>query len=110
MTATALITNFGQTVTVTRYAAGSYVNGTYVSGAISTFSAIMSVQPMTGRELLNLPEAQRTRNIVKGYCPTQLYTAQQSASKKADLVTVGTKTYEVQNVEHWQEQTLDIDP
>ena len=105
-----MIQRFGQSVTVTRYGAGSNVNGDYVAGTATTFAVIMSVQPLSGRELLNLPEGQRTRNILKGYCATELYTATQAESKKADVVTVGSKSYEVQFVEHWQEQGGDLDP
>lgn len=102
MSASDLISRFGKSVTVTRYAAGSYVNGTYVAGATSTFSVDVSVQPIQGRELLNLPEAQRTRRWMKGYCGTELLTADQSDSEKADVVTVDGIDFEVQESQIWE--------
>ena len=110
MTASSLISSFGSTVTITRYAAGSYVNGSYVAGATSSISATMSVQPMNGRDLLLLPEGQRTRNFLKGYSSVVVYTADQAASKKADVVTVGSKNYEVHSVQEWLDQGSSIDP
>lgn len=110
MSASDLISDFGQTVTITRYAAGTNVNGEYVAGAASTFDVVMSIQPLNGRDLLQLPEGQRTRNFLKGYCATELLTVNIPAGLKADLVTVAGKNYEVQGVEHWQFQESDIEP
>ena len=110
MSALDLIGTFGVTVTVTRTAAGVYAKGEYAPGATSTLTTTMSVQPMSGRELLNLPEAQRTRQWVRGYCPIELRTADQSGSLKADLVAYAGKSYEVQKVEYWQSTASDIAP
>lgn len=110
MSALHLIAAFGVTVTVTRTAPGAYANGEYVPGATSTFTTTMSVQPINGRELLNLPEAQRTRQWVKGYSPVELITANQTSSIKADLVSYNGRSYEVQKVEYWQSTSSDIAP
>lgn len=82
-------------------ASGGYVDGVYQPGATTTFAAIMSVQPLTGKELLLLPEGQRTRLHVKGYTRTELKTADQAESKKADRVSYADTEFEVQNVESW---------
>ena len=102
MSAGALIARFGKPLTVTRYAAGSYSNGNYVNGATSTFSIIMSVQPINGRELIYLPEGQRTRQFLTGYTETLLQTANQEAGTKADVVAYNGRNYEVQRVEYWE--------
>lgn len=101
MTVALMIARIGITCSVTRYAPGSYVNRVYVPGATTTFSVLMSVQPLNGRELLNLPEAQRTRQWIKAYCATELRTAEQSTGIKADRVTANGRVYEVQMVEFW---------
>jgi hypothetical protein len=62
MSVATMIARIGITCLVTRYNAGSYVSHVYIPGATTTFSVLMSVQPLNGRELLNLPEAQRTRH------------------------------------------------
>lgn len=110
MSAATQIARFGRSFTVTRYATGTYTSGTFVAGATSTFSAVISAQPLTGKDLLNLPEAQRTRNYLKGYSATELFTAQQSSSEKADIVTIDGVDYEVQTVEYWTSEGNTIDP
>jgi len=105
-----LIQAFGKTVTVTRFSAGGYVDGTYIAGGTTVLSPIMSIQPMGGKELLNLPEAQRTKRFVRGYTDTELFTADQVPSKKADLVESEGVTFEVQKVERWFSEGNSIQP
>lgn len=47
--------------TVTRSAAGAFVDGFYVAGATTTWSVRGSLQPLNERELQLLPEASRTQ-------------------------------------------------
>lgn len=101
MSATDLIEEFAEDVTLTRYGTGGYENGSYAAGSTSVSSIRMSVQPLGGRDLLNLPEAQRTKIMMKGYCADQLLTAQSSPSQKADVITHNGIDYEVQAVEPW---------
>lgn len=110
MSAGALINKFGKLVTVTRYGTGQYVDALYQTGATTTFTTKMSIQPLNGKDLLNLPEGQRTRNLMKAYASVQMYTAEIAASKKADLVTTGGVTYEVQKVESWESSGNKIVP
>lgn len=111
MSIAALIASFGRPLTVIRYAAGAYgSNGAYQPGATSTLSIVMSVQPLNGRELMLLPEGERTKQYVRGYTNTQLYTAQQSSSKKADRISVDGVTFEVQKIEKWESASMSIQP
>jgi len=112
MSASALIARFGRTFTVTRFAAGTNSRGYYVPATAipATFDVEMSIQPMTGKELLNLPEGQRTRAHRKGYCATELFTANKDAGIRADLVNVDGRMFEVQNVEFWESDINIIDP
>ncbi len=102
MSAEDLIENFSETVTVNRESAGTYSSGVYVPGSSSLFAIQMSVQPLSGKELLNLPEAQRTRRQIKGYTATELFTASEALSQKADIVSYDDSTFEVQDVEQWE--------
>lgn len=100
--ASSLISRFSEPFTVTRKAAGTYTNGTYSPGATTTLSAVGSIQPLSGREQLSLPELQRGKEIYKIYTSTELYTVDESSAKKADLVSFQGKVFEVQKVEKWE--------
>lgn len=96
-----LIQSFGQLLQVTRFSGGSYVNGSYVAGTSTTFLVIMAIMPLTEKELLALPEGERTRRQMKGYLVEELKTVDTSDSKKADRVTYDGVDFEVQGVEKW---------
>ena len=111
MTSADLIGDFGFPVTVTRYAAGAYVNGIYTAGATSTFDTVMSIQSLNGRELLLLPEGERTKNYAKGFASVELKTANQTLGTKADRITDGYgKIYEVQKTSRVESLNSDIAP
>lgn len=111
MSAFDLISDFGFPVTITRYAAGSYVNGLYVDGSTTTLSAIMSIQPTNGLEDLLLPEGLRTKNLSKAYSSVELFVSNQITGRKADLVTdVSGITYEVQKLNRMESFNSDIAP
>ena len=99
---TTLISNFGETVSVSRPGAGTMTDGRWVAGVPSTFDAVMSIQPLNGDDIEELPEGQRTRNIIKGYTATELQTTNEGSGIKADVVTYNSKTFEVQTVERWR--------
>ena len=101
MSVIAMINRIGIDCTVTRYAARTNVNHVLTPGVSSSFVVRMSVQPLSGRELLNLPEAQRTRQWIKAYCATELRTANILTGTPADRVVASGVLYEVQKVEFW---------
>lgn len=86
--------------TVTRHAAGTRVQGRSVPGAVSTFSIIASVQPVTGRQLQDLPEGQRGTETIAIYTRTELKT--RSADSEPDLVDNEGVPFEVVRVERWR--------
>lgn len=102
MTPAAAIAQFGKSVSVIRYAAQTNVRGVLTAGATSTLTITMSIQPLKGSELLNLPEAQRKRTLCKGYTATELRTVDQSGQIKADRIVDGAKVYEVQSSQPWE--------
>lgn len=90
------------TYDVTRYEPSSYDdNGRLVEGASSTLQVVASVQPISGRELLRLDEGLRTKEPLAIWSTTALRTADAQAGTRADRLTVGGLTYEVQLVEDW---------
>jgi hypothetical protein len=81
-------------ITVMRTSQGEYVAGRYVPGDSQTFEAFGNIQPLNGKELLQLPEGDRDRQAVK------IYTA--FALENNDTVTRADGiNYEVQAVEDW---------
>lgn len=114
MNAAVLIAKYGKTVQLRRQSGpGQYVNRVYQQGPYDADVPIkMSIQPLNGEELQELPEAQRTLEYTRGYTATQLFTSQQSPHKKADLIidTIRGITYEVQKVEPWESSNNNIQP
>lgn len=85
-------------VVVTRTAPGSFVKGRRVGGVQTTFEIRCSIQPLTDKELLLLPEGQRTQAKFK------LYNASTATLKVVDdpdhISYLGVE-YEVQGTSDW---------
>ncbi|HCU25441.1 MAG TPA: hypothetical protein DF383_10530 [Deltaproteobacteria bacterium] len=96
-----LIAKFGQTLTVRRKATGEYVNGEYQPGAESTFQAVLSVQPLSDKERINLPEGQRNKRILKGYSDTALQVADEATGAMGDRIEFDGTDFEVTRVASW---------
>ncbi len=96
-------------LTVNRYALGSYVNGRWVQGSLqNTFSIYASWQPANGDEMQTLPEGRRNSVAYKGYTITQLYTADQKQNTDIDfIVGPDSQEYEVIQVESWNNGLID---
>jgi hypothetical protein len=90
---------------------GSRVDGKWVEGTPKEFTIEASVQPLSGKELENLPEGRRKRAAFKLFTDTSLRTVNQ---ENPDLVrlesasqTQGTEeVYEVITVAHWNNAVL----
>lgn len=102
-----LIAEYGQLYTVTRFGAGAWVNGYFVPGSSVTIDVMMSIQPLNGTELVNLPEAQRTRRTVKAYSADRLFTSDQIAGTAADRVAYDGRVFEVHDCQNWTPMDLD---
>lgn len=89
------------TVVVTRRAAGGHVDGVWTPGAESTFTVRGSLQPLTGRELLVVPEGERGRARWALYTTTELQTADEAAATDADRVAWRGRSLVVVKVEDW---------
>lgn len=73
-------------ITVKRYGEGSWVDGYFVNSVETTLNIEANVQPLKGRELLTLPEADRTKESIKVYCVETLNTVEEVGQKKADII------------------------
>lgn len=63
-----------------------------------------SVQPLRARERELLPEGQRSKEAIKIYTTTQLYTVREQDKKKADKVDWEGRTFEVASVETYTDE------
>ena len=88
--------SFRKPYTVKRTVAGSYVNGVYVEGAETTLTIQASVQPMSGNDLVAVPEGRRASDMVKLYTSTDLFSQGDTGSGQSPdrLVWLG-KDYEI---------------
>jgi hypothetical protein len=83
---------------VTRPGPGSYVEGEWVNGASTTFPTLISIQYLTLRELMALPEGERTKERVKFYSlvPLQPAVNLPDQKQKGDQFAYNGRIYEVQ--------------
>jgi len=99
---TSLINEFKtDTVNVLRNSgSGGYsdTNGMYIEGKKESLKFDVVVRPASGKDLLRLPEGQRTKEVIRIYSKERLFTAQDSLSKVADCVEYRGCTYQVDNV------------
>ena len=96
------------TLTVKRRAPGSYKGSGFfeVSGPDTEFTITASVQPLTGKEMLLLPENRREQETTKLFTDTELYGIEKGNGVNADLVTIDGSDYEVIKVYTWRNQVI----
>lgn len=84
---------------IIRIAVGRFdkTTGIYIRGPQEEFSAKGSIQPLSGREVLQLVEADRKKEQINVWTVCKL--------KLNDIVICDDKRFEVQNVENWGEYT-----
>jgi hypothetical protein len=87
------------TYTVKRYANGTNANGHYTPATPTTITIKASVQPLSGRDLKDLPEGQRADDLRTLYTTTRLYTV--SANGNPDVITIEGDRYRVTKVEYF---------
>jgi hypothetical protein len=81
--------------------AGSYINGHWVEGKTQTLNIMATVEPLSGNDLLLLPEGERTKEAIRIYTDSELKTVDEFAKRKADVVNYFGKCFEVQVVKRW---------
>jgi len=95
---------FSQTYKVIRNnVGGTWSNGLYTKGATTEISIEGSVQPVNGEDLLNLPEAQRSKGVLKIFTDVKLYTVSTKNNFMADILEYKGDKYEVQEVKDYSD-------
>lgn len=88
--------------TVTRTAPGTYdANGKFVAGATSTLAGVVAtVQPVSGRQLRDVPEGQRGDELRVIYTETELWP--RTPSQAGDRITLDGEAWVIVRAERWQ--------
>ncbi len=94
-------------VVVDRTVAGAYVDGNYVEGASSSFTVTASVQPMSQREQLILPEGVRERKSIILFTTVELKVVDEETGTSADVVNYLGEKYEVFQTPNYRMGVLD---
>lgn len=89
-------------VTVIRSYPGAVVKGRAQPKTVERFHASLSVQPMTGRELQQVPEGERAEERVKAFSCTELHTTKTSECRTADQFLWKGRTYRIVRSECWE--------
>ena len=86
-------------LTVRRKSGGEYVNGVWVPGTVTEFTARYSVQPTSPDDMQSLPEGRRERRAYTLFGNKPLLSV---GSENPDLVSVDGEWYEVSDVQEWR--------
>jgi hypothetical protein len=98
MTYTPGIIARGRTVVVVRYKEVEYIDGLPTKPEETRFDATASVQPVTGQELLQVPEGDRHRE--------HIYLFTKDDIRLDDTIIYAEREFEVQRVDDWEDQGL----
>jgi hypothetical protein len=90
-------------VTLSRFGTGSYVNGEWVSGPVTVSTLPAVIQPLKPREVAQLPEAERTEEVIAVFTSAALQTSTPSGLE-ADRLTWAGRVWRVILVEDWTAQ------
>lgn len=96
-----MINRFASELTVTRETPGTYVNGYYRNVSTQTFTIMATVEPLDGNDLLMLSEGERSKEAIRIYTPSELFTVDTARMRNADFVTYRGKKFQVHSVKTW---------
>lgn len=104
-------------LTLSRYALGSFSTGDYVKASPTTVVVQANVQPMKDREILQMPEADRTKIWLKVYSASEIRSNKEGAYD-ADRFEWQGDTFQVERVQnysmgilnHWRATACKISP
>jgi hypothetical protein len=91
---------FRRPYTIRRHGEQKVVSGYAVSGD-SDFTAKLNVQPLSAKELLALPEGERTVARVKTFGSDALISADEHSQTPGDLLYYDGRWYECKSCVHW---------
>lgn len=94
------------TVSGKRKSAPSNSEGTFVPGVETDISFKASVQPITGKELMSLPEGRREKENYNLFTDFSLRTVDEDGNTNPDTVTLFGKDFEIIRVDVWQNKVI----
>lgn len=94
-TACDAIDEFARIITRRRYPIGSYVGGEYVVGDPTEIEIAAVHQPVTSRDLRDLPEGQRVDALRSVWSRSDIQGANESTGRLADELVIEGETYRV---------------
>ena len=96
------------TLTVKRRSSGDYDAAGFfkVSGPDTEFTITASIQPITGSEILLLPENRRELETKKIFTSTELYGIEKGNGVNADIVIIDGDEFEVVRVYPWKNNVI----
>lgn len=102
------MSSFRQELTVKRRAEGAYNDAGFyeVEGADTTLPIMASIQPVSGSDLVLLPENRREEELLKLYTDTLLIGAEKGSPTNCDIVTIDGFDYEVVKVFPWKNNVI----
>ncbi len=81
---------------------GAYIDGIYQPSAVETIQVIGSLQPLSAKESLLLPENERNRESFNFFTEIELFPASENGIRQADIVLVDGVEFVVRSVERWR--------
>jgi hypothetical protein len=102
------MSSFRQTLLVKRRSVGAYdIAGFYkVQGSHTTVTITASIQPVSGSDLILLPENRREEELLKLYTETLLIGAEKGNPINCDIITINGFDYEVVKVFPWRNNVI----
>jgi len=92
---------FSNELTVIREKSGYIVKGRYQETPPQEVNIKASIQPVSGKDRMMLPEGIRSKEIIKLYTTFLLQTDNAEGSTKSDVVVYNGCRYDVITVEDW---------
>lgn len=85
---------------------GYYLEGVYQPSAIEEIQVVGSLQPLTPKEALLLPENERNKESFNLFTEVELFPASEDGLRVADLVLVNNEEFQVRSTEAWRNVDL----
>lgn len=86
---------------IERFGGGAYVDGRWVNEQPTLVALTANVQPAGGRQLMRLPEGERTRENITVWCTSAIRPTSRSEGKPGDIVLWNDKRFEVVTLNDW---------
>lgn len=97
-----LIENFAEPIKIIRSKKGEIDDeGKILPGKKTELMILAAVQPFTMKEMENLPEGERSKQMIRLYTSDVLKLSENESLKSADVVLYNGQCWEVQKTEVW---------